>query len=133
MRLRPIVLILAAAVSGCTNPTESRIAGKCAAAFVDPPGERTTYDSIETVCNCFSAHTRHNEGSNYLDRMETAMESLSTRRERDRTSWPEAFVALEAEYKAAGNDTALEGLDDILSRMTSVQDDLKDGNCSEFR
>ena len=126
--------ILLAGLTACSNPTETRVAAACEAAFVDPPGERTTYDSIETICSCFAKHTGDNEGSNYLARMEAAMSAITSRRAADGTSWPEAYVALENEYKAAGDETAAEGLGDILYRMSSVQDDLKDnGKCNEYR
>nr|WP_321359902.1 hypothetical protein [uncultured Hyphomonas sp.] len=133
MRKIIFLALLTGGLAACSNPTETRVASACEVAFVDPPGERTTYDSIETLCSCFAKNTRDNEGSNYLARIEAALAALGERRAADGTAWPEAYVALEDEYKAAGNDTALEGLGDILARMSSVQDDLKaDGTCNEF-
>ena len=131
---KPILLaILAGGLAACSNPTETRVAAACEVAFVDPPGARTTYDSIGTLCSCFAKNTRDNEGSNYLARVEAALAAVGERRAADGTAWPEAYVALETEYKAAGDETAVEGLGDILTRMSSVQEDLKaDDKCNEY-
>jgi len=116
-------------LAACSNPVETRVAQKCEQAFVDPPGERTTYDSIQTICKCFSKGTAPMAEGNYLARVEAAMSVISDRRTKDDTSWIDAYVALERDYTAASDEAGLRALKDALDRISAAQEDVKDGKC----
>ena len=77
----PFAMLLGALAACGSNETETRVASACETAFVDQPGERSTFDSITTICGCFGKDTHHNEGSNYLGRMERAMADITQRRQ----------------------------------------------------
>ena len=122
------IMILAGA-SACANPVEDRVKKACEVAFVDPAGERTTYDSIGTICKCFSKGTGPMEKGNYLKRVELAMSQIAERRARDGTAWPDAYVAIEHEYTLEDNQLGLEALSDAVERLSAAQQDLKDDRC----
>lgn len=125
----PFAMLLGALAACGSNETETRVASACETAFVDQPGERSTFDSITTICGCFGKDTHHNEGSNYLGRMERAMADITQRRQERGISWPDAYVALERDYAGAGDEDGLEGLEDVLYRLSKVDTDLEDGRC----